>query len=529
MRPDPEEADTALMNDLAAARTAADLDVTLGSRLTRCRLVDLPAGTWEREFHLDAPVSPAMEPLLAAFGRGFRDGFERWGYPIDGLRQLVVDGWLYACIEPLLDPDQVGSRLARAEEIADLVELHRTAEHWVAHLLPAFAARRRAVAERITSESSSPDLVAVLVDAVALAVEFAEARFSNVPEMNLLTAAFLVDAVAAGATRSEARAALVGSSSATSALATSAVTTTESELRDDVADEPLSTDLAAPLLGELVAGSNVQLTRTGQLSRAEQPPTPVRVAPHLEAALAGARLAQDVRERSRGELSRLLGTVHRVSLELGARLARTGALGAADDVWFLAPDELVTLALESLEAAPTAPREWTARVRSRRHEYDLARASTPPPFLGDPPAGPPPPMGELSPRAARVFQLAGAWIEAMNGGPPLSADDGLRGIGASAGAFTGVVRVVRHAEDVLSVEPGEVLVCSTTTPAWCLAIAVAGAVVAETGGDLSHPAITAREFGIPAVVGVAGAMSLLRDGDVVTVDGTAGTVRLASG
>jgi phosphohistidine swiveling domain-containing protein len=513
MRDDPTEADTRVMNDMVATHADADLAIALGSRLVRCRLADLPDGTWEREFHLDAPVSPAMEPLLSAFGRGFGDGFATWGYPIAGVRQLVVDGWLYSRIEPLLDPVEVGRRIARADGVADLVDLQHTAEHWVSDLLPVFARRRRAVADRITGESATSDLVDALVDAVTLAVEFAESRFRDVPAVNLLTAAFLLDAVAAGMTRTEATAALVGSSSATSQLA------------EDVTDEPLSTDLAAPLLGELA--SEPPSYPAGRMATPE--PTPV--VPHLEVGLAAARLAQDVRERSRAELSRMLGTIHRASLELGTRLASAGALDSADDVWFLAPDELVEIARDAVAVADrraTFSRERAARVRSRRHEYELAAASMPAPLVGDPPTGPPPSLDGLPDGAARLFQLAMAWIEAMNGGPP-PGGDGLRGIGASAGVATGVVRVVRHAEDVLAVEPGDVLVCATTTPAWCVAIATAAAVVTESGGDLSHPAITAREFGIPAVVGVAGATTTLRDGDLVTVDGTAGTVRHTAG
>jgi pyruvate,water dikinase len=65
-----------------------------------------------------------------------------------------------------------------------------------------------------------------------------------------------------------------------------------------------------------------------------------------------------------------------------------------------------------------------------------------------------------------------------------------------------------------------------STPAWTPLYAIAGGIVAETGGPLSHPAITAREYGIPAVVAVKRATSLIREGQVVTVDGVAGTVTL---
>jgi pyruvate, water dikinase len=96
------------------------------------------------------------------------------------------------------------------------------------------------------------------------------------------------------------------------------------------------------------------------------------------------------------------------------------------------------------------------------------------------------------------------------------------GIPASPGEATGAVRVLDDPAGRL--DPGEVLVCTTTSPAWTHLLSVAGAVVTETGTLLSHAAIVAREFGIPAVVSVRSATTLLADGSTVTVDGGRGTV-----
>jgi pyruvate,water dikinase len=71
-----------------------------------------------------------------------------------------------------------------------------------------------------------------------------------------------------------------------------------------------------------------------------------------------------------------------------------------------------------------------------------------------------------------------------------------------------------------------VLVCLSTIAAWSVVFPLVSAVVTEVGGPLSHPAILAREFGIPAVVGVPGAMERIRDGQGVTVDGATGSIRL---
>jgi pyruvate,water dikinase len=100
----------------------------------------------------------------------------------------------------------------------------------------------------------------------------------------------------------------------------------------------------------------------------------------------------------------------------------------------------------------------------------------------------------------------------------------LAGLGVSPGVFEGRVRVVDDPADP-SLQPGEVLVCETTDPSWASLMFVAGALVIDIGGAVSHGAIVARELGVPCVIGTRRACGWLRTGDVVRVDGTAGTVR----
>ena len=102
----------------------------------------------------------------------------------------------------------------------------------------------------------------------------------------------------------------------------------------------------------------------------------------------------------------------------------------------------------------------------------------------------------------------------------------MRGSAASPGMAEGTARVVRGADDFRRVRPGDVLVAATTTPAWTPVFPSLGALVTETGGILSHAAIVAREYGLPAVVGADGATRLIRDGARVRVDGSAGTVHV---
>lgn len=114
--------------------------------------------------------------------------------------------------------------------------------------------------------------------------------------------------------------------------------------------------------------------------------------------------------------------------------------------------------------------------------------------------------------------------------PTSSAAQGeLIGTGASPGVASGPVRHVACLDDLPHVAPGDVLVCRTTSPAWTPAMLRSAAVVTETGGVLSHAAIVAREFGIPAVVGLPDAMRLLVGGTTVRVDGSTGVVTPSDG
>lgn len=114
------------------------------------------------------------------------------------------------------------------------------------------------------------------------------------------------------------------------------------------------------------------------------------------------------------------------------------------------------------------------------------------------------------------------------GGPPQSAQatNELKGNPGSRGVVTGPARVARTLEEATAVQPGDILIAVTTMPAWTPLFGIAAAVVTETGGPLSHCAIVAREYGIPAVVGAHGATRSIADGQRVTVDGGRGVVTL---
>ena len=109
--------------------------------------------------------------------------------------------------------------------------------------------------------------------------------------------------------------------------------------------------------------------------------------------------------------------------------------------------------------------------------------------------------------------------------PGRGADGVVTGIPAAPGSYTGPVRVIRSEAEFDRLRAGDVLVCPVTSPVWSVLFPSIGALVTDSGGVLSHPAIIAREYGVPAVVATGNGTSVLCDGQIVTVDGTAGVVR----
>ncbi|HEY2302065.1 MAG TPA: PEP-utilizing enzyme, partial [Acidimicrobiales bacterium] len=98
------------------------------------------------------------------------------------------------------------------------------------------------------------------------------------------------------------------------------------------------------------------------------------------------------------------------------------------------------------------------------------------------------------------------------------------GLGVSPGIVEGTAHVMSDPTDPSAFEPGDILVCHTTDPSWASIFLMAGAVVIDIGGMLSHGAIVARELGIPCVINTGSGTQRLRTGDRIRIDGTAGSV-----
>jgi len=196
--------------------------------------------------------------------------------------------------------------------------------------------------------------------------------------------------------------------------------------------------------------------------------------------------------------------MRRLLRELGRRLVAAGALDAPDDVFWLAPDEARSLGAAADAGAPLASR--AAAIGERRATWRGQALATAPQYLPES-------------RAMRS-------MERMMPARHQQEGSALRGTSGSGGSVTAVARVLAGPQDFVAFRPGEVLVASITTPAFTPLFSLAAAVVTDIGGVLSHGSIVAREYGIPAVLGTGSATKRICTGDLITVDGDRGEVRL---
>jgi pyruvate,water dikinase len=215
-----------------------------------------------------------------------------------------------------------------------------------------------------------------------------------------------------------------------------------------------------------------------------------------------AQTMAQVRENALADIGLGYPLLREMLRELGRRFVQAGAIAQPDDIFWLKVDEVQ-------EAMTDRQTDMAGRVAQRQALHEALKRVTPPPVL--------PPkkryMGfdmETWTPAAESRQSGGA----------------LKGVAASAGQVTAPACVLHGPADFGQMRPGDVLVAATTTPAWTPLFAMASAVVTDIGGPLSHGSIVAREYGIPAVMGVGVATRRIRSGQVITVDGSAGLVTL---
>jgi pyruvate,water dikinase len=208
------------------------------------------------------------------------------------------------------------------------------------------------------------------------------------------------------------------------------------------------------------------------------------------------RLLMGARESPKFFAIRTMGVARLTMIAVGKEFAEAGTINRADDLVFLKLDELDALSKNEL-------RDWKSLIAERRaaYERELRRRQVPRVLVSD----------------GRAF------YEGV--GAETDTDDVITGSPVSAGVVEGAVHVV-HDPRGTQLAPGEILVCPGTDPAWTPLFMAAGGLVTEVGGMMTHGSVVAREYGIPAVVGVHQATMRLKDGQRIRVDGSKGKITI---
>jgi pyruvate,water dikinase len=211
--------------------------------------------------------------------------------------------------------------------------------------------------------------------------------------------------------------------------------------------------------------------------------------------------------------------------EFGALLAEHGFFADAEDVFQLTHYELESAIIDLMTAwsngsAPRGPGHWPAIVAERRAAIrEWAQHETPPalgvvPDVIDDPA---------------IVMLWGitresldAWLSSGDDADP----NELKGFAACRGVVEGTARIVKSVDEISRLQKGDILVCQVTNPTWAPIFSKISAAVSDIGGSMSHAAIVAREYGLPAVVGTGNGTSRIKDGQRIRVDGGRGIVTI---
>jgi pyruvate,water dikinase len=198
------------------------------------------------------------------------------------------------------------------------------------------------------------------------------------------------------------------------------------------------------------------------------------------------------------EMTRIFPPFRRYFLELGRRWTERGVLAQPEQVYFLSFDEIETTARQPENMQDIASR--------RQKEYEANKH-----------------------RPWPVFIQGKRETYSQDGRLTPDEDGRLVGVAGSPGVVTGRACVIRGPEEFHRLQKGDILIAPITNPVWTPLFAIASGVVTEVGGILSHGAIVAREYGIPAVMSIASATQHIIEGQTITVDGDKGRVYVSIG
>jgi len=211
--------------------------------------------------------------------------------------------------------------------------------------------------------------------------------------------------------------------------------------------------------------------------------------------------------------------------EFGALLSEHGFFPKGEDVFQLTHYELQSAIIDLMSAwsngsPPRGPAHWPQIVAERRAALEVWAKLETPPALGEVP--------DIidDPAIVMLWGITRESLDAWASAGATGDSNELRGFAASSGVVEGPARIVKSVEEISRLQKGDILVCQVTNPTWAPVFQKIAAAVSDIGGSMSHAAIVAREYGLPAVVGTGSATSRIRDGQRIRVDGARGIVTI---
>ena len=537
------------------------------------RIYEAPGpGTWEQDSaHCPRPLTPHFLDVFAGgFVRGFKEGTARYGLLFSHLEPALVNGLLYYNANDV-DPDdgpEVERRFKAASEALESKLWREDLDLWDREIMPDSIRRNRDLQSVPLAELDTEGLLAHLLAVRDNAAEMVYRHHKFTIPAIIPTGLYLANAlewtgmdagpllaplqgsspVSLGATDELDRLTGALSDAGLGAHRFAGVSASEAldrlEGRDDAVGEaaraylgaiglrlaggydvadPCAIELPEMILGTIWAALDAhgEDTSNGWVEAAAQvrEAVPEEHREGFDELLADALRMNRIRDE-RGIYNDNWGTgiARTAILEAGRRLAESGRIRDAHDALDATFQELAAI----LRGAEEPSRDALAERTDWRLNTPLDEV---PHILGPEPT-PPPPLDGLPPDCAQMMRAFGTALGEVFGAPPERSDATITGRPVSTGIYTGTARIVGHPEDCNRLQQGDVLVTASTSSAFNVVLPLLGAIVTDRGGQLSHAAIVAREYGIPAVVGTMKATDVIPDGARIKVDGSAGTVEL---
>jgi phosphohistidine swiveling domain-containing protein len=541
-------------------------------------------GVWELEAtHMVRPVSRALEAVFPdAATAGFREGMARYGLLLEGMEFKTVNRFIYTAARAVGAPKnakgpppklifklliklhpEIKRRVRTVAETFATKRWREDVARWDAQLKPAIARENRelqSVALRTLTDAALARHLERCFDASRRAVTTHHSlnatamlplgdflvhvrEWTGLAPSEVLPLFRGSSRVSQGATEElDALARAIGGNSSildgAPAVVVDALTSRTDAIGEaarrylDVAGVRIATgyDVADLTLAEMpdVIVENVRSAIARKTTSNQQPATsniirdrvPAQHRAQFDELLEEARLTYRMRdERGYNNDAWSAGITRRAILEAGRRLAAKGLLHDAQHAVELTPSELTSM----LNGGAGRTADQAAADAHYRTTHSTADA---PRFLGGTPSGPPPAdwLPEAAARSQRAVDICLGEMFAARDKQTSAAK--ISGHAASPGEITGVARLVLDPQDMARVRKGDVLITRSTAPSYNALLPLLSGIVTDRGGTLSHAAVVAREYGIPAVVGCGNATELIRDGVRVRLDGARGTVEV---